>query len=99
MLFLRKNLTQRKSSCSACDMTKQEAYNLILDRLQKSENAQRPAEAAKEKGLGILWHLERAKDMLRKIPEASEPLRTLYEDTLSVSIRDILKMMDEQGWA
>ena len=80
-------------------MTKQETYNLITDRLRKPENALRFAEAEKETGMGILWHLNRAKDMLVKISQPNDPLKSLYEDSFSVSIRNIRKMMDEQGWA
>ena len=89
----------RRSKCSVCNMTKQEAYNLIIERLQKPENALRLAEAKKETGLGILWHLNRARDMLGKISQPNDPLQSLYEDSFVVSVRDIRKMMDEQGWA
>ena len=80
-------------------MTRQEAYEHVLHRLQKPENVQKRLDAERELGIGIRWHLNRAKEMLTIIPEAEEPQKTLYKDTFSVSIREVQRMMDEQGWA
>ena len=80
-------------------MTREEAYEQLLHRFQQPNNMDKRIEAEKEMGIGICWHLNRAKEMLAKIPEAEEPIKTLYKDTFNVSIRDVQRMMDEQGWA
>ena len=80
-------------------MTRQEAYEEAVHRLQKPENTQRWLEAEKELGIGIRWYLNRATEMLARIPEAEEPQKSLYKDTFDVSIRHVQRIMDEQGWA
>lgn len=80
-------------------MTRQEAYEEALYRLQKPENAQKRLEAEKELGIGIRWHINRANEMLARIPTAEEPQKSLYKDTFDVSIRAVQRMMDEQEWA
>ena len=79
-------------------MTRQEAYNQLLHRFQAPENTSKRIEAEKDTGLGIVWHLKRAKTMLESIPTATGNEKVIFENTFAVSIRDVRRMMDDQGW-
>lgn len=81
-------------------MPMKEALDAITKRLMKPENTARYAEAANNSSR-ICWHYERAKESLECIQNAntSNANLRLLESDFSVSIKEINRMLDEEGWA
>lgn len=79
-------------------MTRRNALDEIIKMVENPKNRSRYLEAEHEQGLGVLWHLERAKESLKVIEEAKIKPIEVYESDFAVSIKAIKKLMDEQGW-
>lgn len=79
-------------------MSKEEKLDLIIQRFQEPENAERLEKAKSEQGLGIWWHFNRAQNSLKNMPAASKVKKALLDLDYSVSIRKVNRIMKTQGW-
>lgn len=82
-------------------MTAQEKYNAITNILSKPEVENRIDEIERfceqEKKHGILFHRNRASNMLSSLKDASPVDRRIYESSLNTSIDSILMLLEQFG--
>lgn len=81
-------------------MTRQEAYNSIIARMQNPKNSERLAELlSQSEGPGLLhFHFKRVRNSLKDIQDGNDK-NGLSKLDFQVSVRDINQILDEQGWA
>ena len=82
-------------------MTAQEKYNAITSILSKPEVENRIEEierfCEREKKHGIIFHRNRAFNMLSSLENASPIDRRIYESSLNTSIDSILMLLEQFG--
>ena len=56
------------------------------------------SEEAPDTELSLQWHLNRARELFKPMEKSDEYKKSLMENDFDVSIREIQKLLDEQGW-
>ena len=80
-------------------MTRKELFEEVVSRMEKPENKQRlEAQENNKNELSLQWHLNRARELLKPMEKSDEYKKSLMENDFDVSIREIQKLLDEQGW-
>ena len=80
-------------------MTRKELFEEVVSRMEKAENKQRlEAQENNKNELSLQWHLNRARELFKPMEKSDEYKKSLMENDFDVSIREIQKLLDEQGW-
>lgn len=83
-------------------MMRKTAFEAIVERLENPDNAvlYTKLKANHDKnGIDILWYVCRMKNMLSAIDsEKNFSSKKIYEDSFDASIREVVKMLDSEGW-
>lgn len=87
-------------------MTRQEAYDKIIECMKLPKNTLKYEDYNNNKlnvidrKMDLGWHLHRMENMLIALREQglNPNNKKLYEDTFDASYRDVLKLLDTQGW-
>lgn len=81
------------------DMVKENEYHTVMERLNDPANASFKNQLPlTPNGFDIAWHLHRVEKYLAECEHAESPTKELLELDFAVSLREITKLMDEQGW-
>ena len=79
-------------------MTRKELFEEVVSRMEKPENKQRlEAQENNKNELSLQWHLNRARELFKPMEKSDEYKKSLMENDFDVSIREIQKLLDEQG--
>lgn len=80
-------------------MVKEAEYKAVKARLNAPENASFKSKLPlTPNGLDITWHLHRIEKYVAECETAEMPAKELMELDFGVSLREIVRLMDEQGW-
>ena len=81
-------------------MTRKELFEEVVSRMEKPENKQRlEAQENNKNELSLQCHINRAPELFKPMEKSEETKKTLMENDIDGSIREIQKLLDEQGWA
>ena len=76
----------------------QDELDAIIARIENPENADLLKKAQQEMGLGILWHLKRAQNMLKQLPKSDGAKKVIQKSSFRVSVSIIKRKLDKHGW-
>lgn len=80
-------------------MVKEKEYRAVMARLDAPENASFKSKLPlTPNGFDITWHLHRVEKYVAECETAEPTAKELMELDFAVSLREITKLMDEQGW-
>lgn len=78
-------------------MKRQKIFDSIIERLQKPENSEKYQLV--KPGNQLDWHIQRARESLSILSEATQEMNTLLSELdFDVSTREIMKILDAEGW-
>lgn len=79
-------------------MTREEKFDAIVERIKKPENYEKYQTLLNGESK-LYWHCKRAEDSLEALSnESSNAHDSLLESDFDVSIQEIKRIMDTEGW-